>query len=429
MSGTDITPGLRELCAAIADFELALARAQEAHNIIPAGSTAAVSGIREVALDAAALERGLADDGVVVPALLAQWRAALPDGVGGWLHWGVTSQDAIDSAYACLHGARLDMLRMALEALVRALIGLADEQRSTPMAARTRHRSATPVSFGFLVSGWLAPLVRGLRQLSAIRSGVTEVQLGGSGGVAGGFADPVALAEAVAADLGLTAARVSWQSQRDAVVAGADWLQRISGSVAKAAGDLLFLGGDEVGEVSFASSGGSSTMPHKQNPVRLERCVASYRLVSAQSGIVREAQVGLMQRDGRSWPLEGAALLVAMDECVAQLESMRSVLENLVVHEERMITNLEAGSGVPRAEQARFLLSAHMPPDTAAEVVREAVEQVSSAGGRFLERLAAHPRAAGFDLTPLSGYAPELSNAEVLIDRVIAQARRMLATG
>ena len=201
-------------------------------------------------------------------------RDASPD-AATWLHRGLTSQDVVDSALMmCAARRRRTGIRGSLREQVVLLSRLVEEHRATPMVARTLTQHAVPSTFGLKAAGWLTGVLDAYDDVAAL---VLPVQVGGAAGtmaatveLAAGLPDPVEVAHQLSVELadrlGL-APSTPWHTSRASVTRLGDASVRCTDAWGRIAGDVLVLGRPEVGELSEGVGGGSSTMPHKSNPV------------------------------------------------------------------------------------------------------------------------------------------------------------------
>ena len=171
-----------ELAAMLA-FETALAAAEARAGVVPAEAAqaigAALAGFRP---DMAGLKRGAGRDGVVVPELVRQLRAAVGPPHAEWLHFGATSQDVIDTALMLRLKAVLPVFAARLEALVASLDALAARFGARALMGRTRMQAAIPITAGDRLASWRGPLARQRARLDRLLPGVLVVQFGGAAG-------------------------------------------------------------------------------------------------------------------------------------------------------------------------------------------------------------------------------------------------------
>lgn len=294
--------------AAMVTFEVALANAEAEAGLISAEAAAAIAtGLADFAPDWDDLAKGMARDGVVVPALLAQMRRSIAAPHAEALHKGATSQDVIDTALVLQLAAVIAAFVARLTGLLDALEELVDRYGSQPLMAHTRMQRALPYTVGAKLATWTAPLRRHLAALQAVRRSLLVIQLGGPIGDRSSFdgqGEAVARALARYLDLGLAE---PWQSARDPLIGFAGLLTLLTGTLGKIGADVALLAQNEIGAVA-SGGGGSSSMAHKSNPVNAEVLVALARYNAGLVGVLQQSMVHENERSGAAWTLEWLAL-------------------------------------------------------------------------------------------------------------------------
>ncbi len=404
--------------------EAALASAQASLGRVPGQSATAIARAAEdMPLDRAALAEGTARSGLPITALVAALRAHLPEHAD-WVHRGATSQDIVDTGLALRLKPALAVLEARLRTLLEALAARARAERTTVIAARTRGQIAVPTTLGARMAAWGMPLLRHHARLEAVRTDCLVVTLGGAAGTRaalGGQAD--ALTAHMGATLGLSVPKIPPHSARDATAALAAWLALVTGSLGKIGQDLLLLGQSEVGEVTCGAGGGSSAMPHKQNPVAAETLVALARHNAAAAGEALSALVHASDRDGAAWAGEWLSLPRMMVATGATLRHAQAMLDAMTVHPERIAETFARDRGLCLAETAVVRLGATMPRAEAAALVADACARVRTRGSNLAAELTAlHPAIPWTDvLTPAgaTGDAPHFA------DRFVAAVARL----
>ena len=298
-------------------FEAAWTRALAATGAVTAGDAeVALAAIARAVPDAAVLGTGSERDGVPVPAMVAALRAGLGPGPAAAIHSGATSQDVIDTAMVLTLLAVADRVGARLEALAAAVADLRARFGDRPMVARTRMQAALPATAALRLDAWARPLAGAAARLPALRAEVGRVQAGGALGLRD---PPPGRAEAGAAEfareLGLDLGPV-WHSDRSAVVDFGHWLVLAAGAAGKIGQDVTLMAQQGVDEIALSGGGGSSAMPHKQNPVAAEAMVALARFVAGQQGVLAQALIHEQERSGAAWALEWL-VLPAMAEATA----------------------------------------------------------------------------------------------------------------
>ena len=407
------------------EFEAALARSQERLGLIPEGAGAWITAAAEsLTPDRNALGRGSAAAGHPVAALVQELRDQT--GVyGDHVHLGATAQDVMDTALVMRLNVALDRFDAALRQIVRALADLAERYRDTPMAGRTRFQQAVPVTFGLKVAGWLLPLVRHRDRLAEIRPRLLVVQFGGAAGTLSvlgrsGFS----VMEELAEELGLGTPIAPWHAQRDSLAELAGWFSLVTASLAKIGQDAALLAQNEVGELHDGSSGASSAMPHKSNPVRSETLIAIGRANANLLGTMHQAAIHEHERSGSAWTLEWLTLPQMAIMVGAALRHAREVADSLSVHPERMLRNIDAAGSLALAEAAASaLIEEGVAQRDARRTVTSASHQARASGEGLFEILERESPTT-LDWGPVRDPANWLGSAGQLVDRVLAVARR-----
>ena len=305
-------------------FEVALAKAEAAEGVVPSAAALAIEdAAHRFSPDIASLRQATARDGVVVPDLVRQLRAAIGEPYDRHVHFGATSQDVIDSGLMLRLARVLPILESRLEALTTTLDRLAADFGARPLMGRTRMQAAIPITAGNRIDAWRSPLLRHAGRLKAFAEDGLAVQFGGAAGTLEKLGPKApAVRAALARELHLADAP-QWHSQRDRIGDFAGLLSAITGSLGKIGQDVALMA-DRGDEIVLAGGGGSSAMPHKQNPVLAEVLVTLARFNAAQLGGLAQAAVHEHERSGSAWTLEwlilpqmvaaaGAALRLACD--------------------------------------------------------------------------------------------------------------------
>lgn len=312
--------------AAMVRFERALAEAEGAEGVIPAeAAQKIVAAASSFEPEMAPLREGMRRDGVVIPELVRQLRAAVGEPHAKFVHHGATSQDPIDTSLALRLSAMLDIFAARLARIVDALDGLARRDGGRRVMAHTRMQSALPVDASRKILSWRDPLVRHQARLVSVRGHVGVLQFGGPVGSLEAFGDKAdAVVRRLAASLGLIPPHRPRHSERDGTAELASWLSLVTGSLGKMGQDIALLAQNEVGEIRLASGGGSSAMAHKVNPVSAEVLVALARFNATLLAGMHQSLVHENERSGAAWTLEWMLLpQMAMATGVALLTAER----------------------------------------------------------------------------------------------------------
>jgi 3-carboxy-cis,cis-muconate cycloisomerase len=259
------------------------------------------------------------------------------------LHAGLTSQDVLDSALMLLAQDATARLLVDLGRTAETLARLADEHRGSMMAGRTLTQYAVPTTFGLKAAQWLVAVLDAADHLEVVRRSL-PVQCGGAAGTlsraADLVADPGAAAAALADGLGLAWPGMPWHTRRAPVTRIGDAVVEILDALGVVAADLVTLGRPEVGEVREGPApgrGGSSTMPHKQNPV-LVTLVHAAALQAPQLGAQLHLCAGqaVDERPPGAWHAEWPALRRLLRLSVATTAQAAELVAGLRVDTEVM---------------------------------------------------------------------------------------------
>ena len=353
--------------------EAALAKVQGELGLIPEVSAREIHRvISDAHIDPARLAAATRRDGLPVPALVATLRAAMGlNEHAQYLHWGATSQDIMDTGLMLRLQGICDLVEQRLKILLQALADKADVHAELPMAARTRTQIATPTSFGAVIAAWGSPLLNHLEVLAQLKPRLLRVSLAGASGNSTSLGDKAgAVRSALAAELKLGDSNFCWHNDRSRLAEFASLLTRISGSLAKMAEDVILATQPEVAELRLMQGGGSSTMPHKNNPVVAETLVSLFRMSTAMDGLMTQAMLHRQQRDGVAWALEWHAL---PQICMANAQALALALHlarELRPNTAAMEVRLCSGNGLVYAEAISFKLAETMPRPEAQDQVK-----------------------------------------------------------
>jgi 3-carboxy-cis,cis-muconate cycloisomerase len=336
------------------EAERALAAAEARVGVISEEEAGAVAAACAGAFDAAALAADGRRVGNPVEPLVRALREQAERA-----HWGATSQDVLDTATALVARDAGALVLDELKGLAAACATLADRHRGTVMAARTLLQQAVPTTFGLKAAGWLVGVVHARGRLEPALQ--LPVELGGAGGTLAALGDRgLDVLRAYAEELGLQDPVLPWHTRRLRVAELGSALAVAASFAGKIALDVALLAQTEVGEVREPAEGGSSTMPHKRNPVgsTLARaCAARARAAAAELLAAVEQE---HERAAGAWHVEWGALSDALAFTGGAAAWMRETLEGLEVDGERMRANV-AGETLSEAE--RFGIDAAEPGD------------------------------------------------------------------
>jgi len=344
-------------------FERELARAQGALGLIPEdAATAIADACARVRLDdpASLAQRGWAL-GTPLSPLLELLRAQLAPAHAPYLHRGATTQDAVDTAAMLQVREGLALLDRALREVAKLLRALVVAHRATPMMARTLLQHALPTTFGVTAARWLAPLAAAATTLRQVRAGL-PLQLGGAVGALDGFGVQTrALVERLAHALGLVAPPLAWHGDRAPIGEVVHAVTVLTRALEKLASDLVLLAQSDVGEVRMRG-GGSSSMPHKQNPIDAVRARAAGAATLHFAAALLTSGPHELDRAAGAWHLEWLLVPLLFHAAAATVEATHAALAGLEVDVTRM-----AGTA-----------GARPPPDSHVQIIAAVLAQADA---------------------------------------------------
>lgn len=367
------------LVRAMLDVEAALAR-----SLSRAGMAATSAG--QAVTDAAAsmhvdpidLGRRAVGAGNPVVPLVQDLLSRVPEPDRAAVHLGATSQDVLDTALMLCADRARKPLQDSLSRAVAAAVRLTRDHRETLMVARTLGQPALPTTFGLKASGWLAGLSAAA---SSLRSAELAVQLGGAAGTLAAYSgEGLHVAQLLADELDLADPGVPWHTERSRVHALAAALAAVVLAAGKVATDVLLMAQPEVGEVREGAPGGSSAMPHKQNPLASVLLVASARRAPGLVSSVLSAALHEHERATGSWHAEWVPLRDLARLAGGSAARVADLLESVRVDVDALRRNLDAaGPGVMSEAYAGQLIPT-LGRDAAQDAARDALREAERTG-------------------------------------------------
>lgn len=338
-------------------FESALANAQARLGMIPPGAADAIGKIHD--LDAGSLAEQARDSatlGVPFVRALTERVRQIDSGAAGFVHWGATSQDLLDTALIlALRNAR-PVLTDDQARLSRALRALSDDHAGSVMLARTLLQPASPTTFGYKAAVWFGGVQRSWKRLSRAFDDGLQLQFGGAAGTLAAYGSRgPELARELSKELDLSEPAAPWHASRDRLASLVAHCAIYTGSLAKIARDITLLMQPEVGEVSEAG-GESSAMPNKRNP---SGSVVALAAAARVPGLVAAYLAAMPQEHERAaggWQSEWPTVAGVIQSTGSALASVADTIDGLSVNPARMRANLEATHGAVFAEKAMMLL-------------------------------------------------------------------------
>ena len=364
---------------AMLDVESALARAQARVEVIPHSALAPITAACRAELyDFEALGLAIASAGnsaiPLVKALGKQIASTAPE-AERYVHLGATSQDIMDTGLVLQLRAALGLIEADLVRLADVLAQQAQRYATTPLAGRTWLQQATPVTLGMKIASWLGAVTRNRQRLDELKPRLLCLQFGGASGTLAALGDQaMPVAQALANELGLNLPEQPWHTQRDRLVEFGAVLGLIAGSLGKVGRDISLLMQTEAAEVfepSAPGKGGSSTMPHKRNPVGSAVLISAATRVPGLLSILFSAMPQEHERSLGLWHAEWETLPEICCVVSGALVQALNIAQGLEVDSERMARNLDLTHGLVLAEAVSIVLAQRVGRETAHHLLEQ----------------------------------------------------------
>lgn len=418
---------------AMLDFEAALARAEARVGLVPASAVAPIAAACDARLyDFAALGEAIATAGnsaIPLVKALGKQIAATDAEAERYVHLGATSQDVMDSGLVLQLRQALLLIENELAHLADSLAVQAQRFATTPLAGRTWLQHATPVTLGMKIAGWLGAVTRSRQRLQEMKPRLLVLQFGGASGTLAALGQhALPIAEALAEELQLSLPEQPWHTQRDRIVEFGAVLGLIAGSLGKFGRDVSLLMQTEAAEVfepAAPGKGGSSTMPHKRNPVGAAVLIGAATRVP---GLVSTLFSSMPQEHERSlglWHAEWETLPEICCLVSGSLQQARLLADGLEVDAERMGRNLELTQGLVLAEAVSIVLAQRVGRDTAHHLLEQCCKRAVDEQRHLRAVLGDEPQVTAelsdAELDELLNPAHYLGQAHVWVERAVAE--------
>jgi 3-carboxy-cis,cis-muconate cycloisomerase len=413
------------------DVIVALARAEAAVGVIPAlASDQIANAAKAERYDLKALgEEAVAAGNIAGPLIsaLAAEVAKTDAAAAGYVQWGATSQDIIDSALVLELRAGIDALNADLNRAIDGFTTLAGRHRRTPMVGRTGMQHALPMPFGLKLAGYAAALARSRERLRRLRREALMLQLGGAVGTLATLGEKgLDVSERLAALLDLSLPEAPWHGHRDRLAEVASALAILTGTCGKIARDVSLLMQTDVAEAfepAAPAGGGSSTMPHKRNPTAAAVALAAATIAPNLLATILAAQVQEHERALGGWQAEWPTFPALALVTSGAVNAIADIAQGLEVDSERMRINLDETNGLIMAEAVSLALAAKVGKPEANKLVEEASRKALAAKRSLHDVLGEDDRVklslSVGELARLFDPATYQGSAQTFVDRTI----------
>ena len=414
------------------DFEAALARAEAATGVIPARAAIPIaSACKASSFDLGALGEAATRSGnlaiPLVKALTTEVAKADAD-AARYVHWGATSQDVIDTAGMLTLRAAMEALLPDIDRAITGFAKLARRHRDTAVVARTWLQHALPMPFGLKLAEYAAALHRSRTRLKRLRGDALALQFGGAAGTLAALGDKgMLVAERLAQELKLPLPDAPWHTHRDRIADAASVLAIVAGTCGKIARDVQLMMQTDVAEAfepSGEGRGGSSTMPHKRNPVAAATALAAATMAPNLAATIFAAQVQDHERSAGPWHAEWPTLPLLLLVTSGALAAIVDIAEGLEVDAARMRVNLDATGGLIMAEAVTMALAEKIGKSEAHHLVEAASKKAVTGKNDLRDVLLKDPKVSAHlsadKLTKLFEPMAYQGASQALIDRLLA---------
>ncbi|WP_409309814.1 adenylosuccinate lyase family protein [Pectobacterium sp. B1J-3] len=416
-----------ELIRKYVEVEIALAKAQARCGVIPEAAAQEIAAKCDAdTLDFDLLRHETEIVGYPILPLVHQISKQAGES-GGYVHWGATTQDIMDTAVVLQIRDAFALIKADIKTLRGTLADLARRYRNTPMAGRTHLQQALPVTFGYKVAIWLDMFDRHEERLQQASPRILVGEFAGAAGTLASLGDKgLDVQKAMMEELGLGVPVSTWHVARDGFAEAINLLALITGSLGKIGYDVMLLAANEFGELYepfVKGRGASSTMPQKRNPISSELMLACAKGVRQQAGLMLDAMVQDLERATGPWHAEWIAIPESFVLAAGALHQANFMLGGLIVDEDAMARNLDMTKGLIVAEAVMMGLAPYIGRQDAHDIVYDACRIVNEKGGRLADVLNAMPsvssRLAPELIEQLTNPANYLGMAPAMVDQVL----------
>jgi 3-carboxy-cis,cis-muconate cycloisomerase len=411
------------------EVEAALAKSQAENFLISEEIAKVISGCCNIEMiDVDKLKKEIKFGGNAAIPLVQQLTKVVKNNdfeASKFVHFGATSQDIIDTATVLQIRDFINWLDLKIIEIIASLIKLAEKHKSTLMIGRTLLQQAKPITFGLKVSGWLESISRSKTRLYEMKSRLYSIQLSGAVGSQNTKISNQ-ISKSFAEYLKLNAS-YSWQAHRDNFSELASNLAILVGSLSKIAKDISLLMQTEVGEVLEGAAdgkGGSSTMPHKRNPVTSAAILANGARVPNLLATMLSTMSQEHERSAGLWHAEWEVLVQIMELTGGCLEKSVDLVSNLEVNSERMLQNLEITKGLIYAENVSLALTPKMGKISAHEFIEKSCK-LALVKNKHLKDILIESKIEIQNLEALFDPRNSIGNSESIVEEIITKIKAL----
>lgn len=333
---------------AMLDFELTVLEMREKNQLIPKNTfQQSKQALALDLLDIDAIEKQTYLGGNAAIPFVAQAKSLLPADAKPFFHQTLTSQDVIDTAMMMMLKPAFRHIHQDLIEVLKACEMLIQTHSTTPMAGRTLMQQALPITFGTKVSQWASSLITIIPNLGQLERSGFYLQWGGPVGVSNEENERHNLPQQVAESLGLSTPLLPWHTNRQPIHAIASILDVCAGAIENIVDDIALMSQSELGEVAepfIEGMGGSSSMPHKRNPVLCALIKTATLRMHGHMNVISNTTAQPFERALGQWHASWVPLTEGTALVAGAVSYLKVLLQGLQVYPKRMAANLDLNS-------------------------------------------------------------------------------------
>lgn len=380
------------------DAEVALARAQAELGVIPMIAAEAIASAGDISrIDLKEVQAYGKRTGHSLLGLLTEFRKVIKGDHSGYLHFGATTQDVIDTGTMLMIKKAYELVINRQVVIMQRLSLLVEEHADTVMVGRTHGGHGLPITFGFKAAIWLSELSRQLERWIMAKERILVGNVTGAVGTFASWGEKGPLIQQKTMEiLGLGVPDTVWHSSRDRVAEVMTLCSLFAGTAGRIGREIYNLCKTEVQELQEPGDGkiGSSTMPHKKNPIHSEWIMVLERSIRANAGTCLEVMGQENERDASRWKNEWITVPESFVMLSGILNHLEILLNGITVNKKRMLDNTNMLRGMLLSEQVMFLLEEHFALPIAHDKVYQASVRASDNESHLVDELLEDPEIA-----------------------------------
>lgn len=370
----------------------ALATTQAEHGVISKETATEIVRQGDVKnIDLCSLAEGIIKCGHPLMPALNAYEHICEKGAGQYIHMGATTQDLADTGWMLMMKQGFRIIYNDMREVELAALKLTEKYKNTVMAGRTHGQQALPLTFGYKTAIWVSELRRCIERMKECWNRDFVGQLSGAVGTMAGFGENGdIISDETIRKIGLDVPEIAWHTSRDRIASILSTITLASlacGHIGRECCTLMKTEYGEVQEGFTRGAIGSSTMPHKRNPVLSEIVQVLGRLAKTSCDVTMNSMYCEHERDASVWRIEWRGIGECFISAGAGVFKAKRLLQGLQVNEKKMRENLELTKGLMYSEPVMFLLGKHIGKLNAHELVYDISMDAFEQDAYFIDKL------------------------------------------